>query len=136
LKATYDVTLVVPTELTALSNMNVIDDEDLKDGWKQVKYATTPLMSTYLLAFVVGPFEYIEAYTSGEHNGKPIQTRVYTLPGSKEQGRLALNVAVEALEFFADKFGEPYPLPKMDMVAIPDFEAGKATTKGTIYKSV
>ncbi|KAI8341908.1 peptidase family M1-domain-containing protein [Chlamydoabsidia padenii] len=136
LKATYDVTLVVPTELTALSNMNVIQDEELKgdsnDGWKQVKYATTPVMSTYLLAFVVGPFDYIEAYTSGKHNGNPIQTRVYTLPGSTEQGRLALDVAVEALEFFAEQFGEPYPLPKMDMVAIPDFEAGAMENWGLV----
>lgn len=105
--------------------MNVISEEPYKEeGWKQVKFATTPLMSTYLVAYIVGPFEYIEAYTSGEHNGRPIQTRVYTLPGASEQGRLALNVAIQALEFFAEQFGEPYPLPKMDMVAIPDFESG------------
>ncbi|ORZ06624.1 aminopeptidase [Absidia repens] len=139
LKATYDITLAVPTELTALSNMNVIDEEKLKDDekWKQVKYATTPLMSTYLVAFVVGPFEYIEAFTTGKHNGNPIQTRVYTLPGSSEQGRLALNVAVEALEFFAEQFGEPYPLPKMDMVAIPDFESGAMENWGLVtYRNV
>ncbi|KAI9303817.1 aminopeptidase [Cunninghamella echinulata] len=138
LKATYDITLVVPTELTALSNMNVISEEPYKeDGWKQVKFATTPLMSTYLVAYIVGPFEYIEAYTSGEHNGRPIQTRVYTLPGASEQGRLALNVAIQALEFFAEQFGEPYPLPKMDMVAIPDFESGAMENWGLVtYRTV
>ncbi|CAO3614306.1 unnamed protein product [Cunninghamella blakesleeana] len=139
LKATYDITLVVPTELTALSNMNVISEQAYKeqDGWKEVKFATTPLMSTYLVAYIVGPFEYIEAYTSGEHNGKPIQTRVYTLPGSSEEGRLALNVAIQALEFFAEKFGEPYPLPKMDMVAIPDFESGAMENWGLVtYRTV
>lgn len=112
--------------------MNVISEKPLGEtgkgfsveGKKEVKFATTPLMSTYLLAFIVGPFEYIEDKTTGEHNGHPILTRVYALPGSVEQGRHALNVAVKALEYFAKVFGEPYPLPKIDMVAIPDFEAG------------
>ena len=96
----------------------------VKKDLKHVKFATTPQMSTYLLAFIVGTFEYIEAYTSGEHNGHPVQARVYALPGAVEQGRHALTVATAALEYFAKVFGEPYPLPKMDMVAIPDFEAG------------
>ena len=138
LKATFDVSLIVPTELVALSNMNVISEEpfdganslqgkteSIATSLKQVKYATTPLMSTYLVAFCVGPFEYIEAFTSGEYNGRPIRSRVYTLPGSAEQGRHALNVCTLALEYFAKVFGEPYPLPKVDMIAIPDFEAGK-----------
>lgn len=100
---------------------------------KEVKYATTPVMSTYLLAFVVGPFEYIEAHTTGEHNGESVQVRVYALPGNKELGRHALNVCTKALEFFASVFGEPYPLPKMDMVAIPDFEAGAMENWGKDY---
>ncbi|KAL0074682.1 aminopeptidase [Phycomyces blakesleeanus] len=159
LKATFDVTLIVPDHLTALSNMNVLSEkpyhevgkgtevgklEGKHEGkevgpitLKEVKYATTPLMSTYLLAFVVGPFEYIEAFTSGEHNGQPIRSRVYALPGSVEQGRHALNVCVLALEYFAKVFGEAYPLPKVDMVAIPDFEAGAMENWGLItYRTV
>ncbi|KAI8393953.1 aminopeptidase [Radiomyces spectabilis] len=160
LKATFDVTLIVPSKLTALSNMNVTSEkpylesakgttigkhEEAQTGkdvsavkdLKEVKYATTPRMSTYLLAFVVGPFEYIEAYTSGDHNGRPICARVYALPGSVEQGRHALNVCVEALEYFAQVFGEPYPLPKIDMVAIPDFEAGAMENWGLVtYRTV
>ncbi|KAG0173479.1 hypothetical protein DFQ28_007122 [Apophysomyces sp. BC1034] len=137
IKATFDVTLVVPSALTALSNMNVVSEEPLPEDLKEVKYATTPPMSTYLLAFVIGPFEYIEAYTSGEHNGRPIRARVYALPGSVEQGRHALNVCTAALEYFAKVFDEPYPLPKVDMVAIPDFEAGAMENWGLItYRTV
>lgn len=105
----------------AQSGKDTGDNKNLKE----VKFAVTPLMSTYLLAFVVGPFEYIEAFTSGEYNGHPIRCRIYALPGTVEQGRHALNVTTKAIEYFAKVFGEPYPLPKMDMVAIPDFEAGK-----------
>ncbi|EIE91503.1 hypothetical protein G6F46_002840 [Rhizopus delemar] len=150
LKATFDVNLIVPTELVALSNMNVVSEEpfdgannlqgkteSIATSLKQVKYATTPLMSTYLVAFCVGPFEYIEAFTSGEYNGRPIRSRVYTLPGSSEQGRHALNVCTLALEYFAKVFGEPYPLPKVDMIAIPDFEAGAMENWGLItYRTV
>ncbi|RUP43712.1 hypothetical protein BC936DRAFT_136832 [Jimgerdemannia flammicorona] len=90
-----------------------------------------------LLAFIVGPFEYIEAYTSGEHNGSPVQVRVYTLPGAVEQGRYALGVCTQALEYFAKVFGIPYPLPKMDLVAIPDFEAGAMENWGLVtYRTI
>ncbi|CAO3595525.1 unnamed protein product [Absidia cylindrospora] len=137
LKATFDVTLVVPSHLTALSNTNVISQVDISDSLKQVKYATTPMMSTYLVAFVIGPFEYIEAFTSGEHNGQPIRSRVYALPGLAEQGRHALNVCVSALEYFAKVFGEPYPLPKLDMVAVPDFQTGAMENWGLcLYRTV
>ncbi|OAD78274.1 hypothetical protein PHYBLDRAFT_154347 [Phycomyces blakesleeanus NRRL 1555(-)] len=136
IKATFDVTLVVPTELTALSNMDVVSEE-VHDSKKDVVYRTTPIMSTYLLAFVVGPFEYIEAFTSGEHNGRKIRSRVYTLPGTAYQGRHALQVCTEALEYFAKVFGEPYPLPKMDMVAIPDFDSGAMENWGLVtYRTV
>ncbi|KAI8083890.1 peptidase family M1-domain-containing protein [Thamnidium elegans] len=135
LKATFDVTLNVPSDLTALSNMDIISDTPAAKSpldLKTVKYATTPLMSTYLLAFIVGPFEYIEGFTTGEYNGRPIKTRVYTLPGLSNQGRHALNVAMETLEYFAKVFDLPYPLPKLDMVAIPDFDAGAMENWGLV----
>lgn len=134
LKATFDVTLNVPGNLTALSNMNVISEvtSSSDNAIKTVKYATTPRMSTYLLAFIVGPFEYIEDYTTGEFNGHPIRTRVYTLPGFTNQGRHALNVATKTLEYYAQVFGVPYPLPKLDLVAIPDFDAGAMENWGLV----
>ncbi|CAO3625904.1 unnamed protein product [Mucor fragilis] len=134
LKATFDVTLNVPENLTALSNMNVISEAASSSDptIKTVKYATTPRMSTYLLAFIVGSLEHIEGYTSGEFNGHPIRTRVYTLPGYTSQGRHALNVATRTLEYYAQVFGVPYPLPKLDLVAIPDFDAGAMENWGLV----
>ncbi|KAJ1919335.1 hypothetical protein H4219_002023 [Mycoemilia scoparia] len=137
LKATFGVTLVVPENLTALSNMDEKETTKEENGLKRVVFNDTPLMSTYLLAFVVGEFEYVEAFTSGEFNEKPIRCRVYTLPGEKEKGTFALDVATKALEFFADKFGIAYPLPKLDQIAIPDFEAGAMENWGLVtYRTV
>ena len=60
LKATFELTLVVPSEMTAVSNMPVVSEEEIRPGVKSVSYAETPIMSTYLLAFIVGDLSYIE----------------------------------------------------------------------------
>ncbi|RIB04123.1 peptidase family M1-domain-containing protein [Gigaspora rosea] len=133
IKATFDITLIVPSELTALSNMNVISENPHDGGKKCVKFATTPIMSTYLIAFIVGDLAYVETSTTGLHNGgKPVLVRVYATKGNEQLGQLALNVAADVLEYFAEVFGIPYPLPKCDMVAIPDFEAGAMENWGLI----
>ncbi|PVU99211.1 hypothetical protein BB559_000882 [Furculomyces boomerangus] len=138
LKATFGVTLNVEQGLTALSNMDIKSQKQASEtGLVSVTFEDTPIMSTYLLAFIVGELEYIEDYTSGEHNGKPIRCRVYTPPGQKERGRFALGVATKVLEFFAESFGIAYPLPKLDQVAIPDFEAGAMENWGLVtYRTV
>ncbi|OLY81225.1 Aminopeptidase 1 [Smittium mucronatum] len=138
LKATFSITLNAKSGLTALSNMDVKEQKvDSQTGLVQFKFHDTPIMSTYLIAFIVGELEYIEGYTSGEFNGKPIRCRVYTPPGQKERGRFALEVATKALEFFAESFGIAYPLPKLDQVAIPDFEAGAMENWGLVtYRTV
>ncbi|KAJ2783493.1 hypothetical protein GGI15_002573, partial [Coemansia interrupta] len=136
-KATFDVTLRVKESLTALSNMDVARTTSSGDGLKDVVFNTTPIMSTYLLAFIVGELDYIEGTTSGKHNGRPITCRVYTAPGNSEKGRFALNVAVQVLEYFADVFGIAYPLPKLDQIAINDFESGAMENWGLItYREV
>ena len=123
-KATFDITLRVPRDLVALSNMNVISSV-VEGELKSVKFATTPIMSTYLLAFIVGDLEYLETHTTKLHGQpQPIACRVYTTRGEKEKGRFALDLSAKVLDFYADLFDIPYPLPKMDMVAIPDFAAG------------
>ncbi|KAJ3214021.1 Aminopeptidase 2 mitochondrial [Dinochytrium kinnereticum] len=142
LKAVFDVTLVVPTHLTALSNMNAIGEELVEEDGKKLKavtFATTPIMSTYLVAFAVGDIEFIEttATPKAPADAKPIKVRVYTLKGEVEQGRFGLEVAARTLEYFSEYFNEAYPLPKCDLIAIPDFAAGAMENWGLItYRNI
>lgn len=76
-------------------------------------------MPTYLVAMVVGDFDYVEDKTSDG-----ILVRVYTPPGKKEQGRFALHCATKVLPYYKEYFNIAYPLPKMDLIAIADFSAG------------
>lgn len=85
-----------------------------------VKFDRTPIMSTYLVAYVVGEFDYVE-----ERSTDGVLVRVYTPVGKKEQGRFGLYVAAKVLPYYKEYFGVEYPLPKMDLVAVADFAAGK-----------
>lgn len=125
-KATFDVTLHVDEALDAISNGQVVKSE-ISDGVKTVKFAQTPIMSTYLLAFLVGEFEYLETT-----NYEGVVVRVYTIPGKKDQGAFALDVAAKTLSFYKDYFGIAYPLPKLDMIAVPDFAAGAMENWGAV----
>ncbi|HXV27276.1 MAG TPA: M1 family metallopeptidase [Candidatus Paceibacterota bacterium] len=127
LKATFDVTLSVPPGLTALSNMPVRAQSVTPEGLAKFTFDRSPVMSSYLLAFIVGELEFIEGTTN---NGTRV--RVYTVPGKKEHGRFALETAIRVLEFYNEYFGIPYPLPKLDMVAIPDFAAGAMENWGLV----
>jgi aminopeptidase 2 len=118
LKATFNFTLNVSPELTALSNMNVTSEsETIINGsqLKSVKFAQTPVMSTYLIALAVGDFEYVEAVSKprkpeGAHQ---ILCRSYAVRGQAEYGRFALDVAVKSLEYYSEFFDVAYPLPKV-----------------------
>ncbi|KAG0044198.1 Aminopeptidase 2 mitochondrial [Gryganskiella cystojenkinii] len=102
---------------------------------KEVKFATTPVMSTYLVAFIVGKFEYIETVT--KNLPQPITCRVYVLPGKTEEAEFALSVTPLALEYFTELFGVAYPLPKMDLITIPDFESGAMENWGLVtYRAI
>ncbi|XP_033126346.1 puromycin-sensitive aminopeptidase-like [Anneissia japonica] len=128
-KATFDIKLVVPKSKVALSNMNITEENPHStDGTlKEVTFARTPIMSTYLLAFIVGDFDYVEDTSSDG-----VLVRVYTPINKKEQGDFALHVAVKTLPFYKDYFGIAYPLPKMDLIAIPDFAAGAMENWGLV----
>lgn len=84
-------------------------------------------MSTYLVALVIGDFDYTEK-TSADG----VLCRVYTPPGKKEQGRFALDVVARVLPYYKEYFGIAYPLPKMDLVAIADFSAGAMENWGLV----
>ncbi|KJE94030.1 aminopeptidase 2 [Capsaspora owczarzaki ATCC 30864] len=141
LKASFAVTLVVPENLVAVSNMPVEEERIVRAteaaagsnaNKKLVRFQTSVVMSTYLLAFVVGELEFIEARTK---EGIPV--RCYTTPGKKQQAAFSLRVAVESLSFYGEYFGMPYPLPKLDMLAIPDFAAGAMENFGCVtYREI
>ncbi|KAL3958106.1 hypothetical protein ACCO45_008684 [Purpureocillium lilacinum] len=115
LKAKFTVTLIADKALTCLSNMDA------------VRFNTSPLMSTYLLAFIVGELNYVESLDFR------VPVRVYAPPGQDiEHGRFALDLAVRTLKFYEKVFGIDFPLPKMDQVAIPDFAAGAMENWGLI----
>ena len=127
LKATFALTLVVPADMTAVSNMPVLSEEEVRPGVKSVRYDETPIMSTYLLAFIVGDLSYIE-----EVGDNGTLMRVFTTRGREEQGRFALETSLRLLKYFNEYFGIPYPLPKLDHFAIPDFAAGAMENWGAI----
>lgn len=128
LKAKFTVTLVADKSMTCLSNMDVDTETDVQGGAKKaVKFTTSPLMSTYLVAFIVGNLNYIET----QNFRVPI--RVYATPDQDiEHGRFSLDLAAKTLAFYEKAFDNDFPLPKMDMVAVPDFSAGAMENWGLI----
>lgn len=106
LKATFDVEIEIPDDLVALSNMPEKGTKpSTKPGHKIVSFDRTPIMSTYLLAWAFGDFEYIEDFTRRKYNGKSLPVRVYTTRGLKEQGRLALDSAHQIVDYFSQVGG-------------------------------
>ena len=126
-KAIFDINLIVPQESVAISNTIPTEIREHASGYKVVMFAPTPKMSTYLLAFIVGKFEHIERKT---RDG--VSVRVFVTPGKKHQAAFALDCAVKILPFFARYFAIPYPLPALDLIAIPDFAAGAMENWGAV----
>ncbi|OMO70683.1 Peptidase M1, alanine aminopeptidase/leukotriene A4 hydrolase [Corchorus capsularis] len=126
LKATFKITLDLPSELIALSNMP-INDEKINGNVKTVYFEESPVMSTYLVAITVGLFDHIEETTSDG-----IKVGVYCPVGKSDEGKFALEVAVKSLDVYTRYFSMPYPLPKLDMVAVPEFSGGAMENYGLI----
>lgn len=126
IKATFDITLEVPADRVALSNMPV--KKEVVNGDKKVmQFDTTPIMSTYLVAVVVGEYDYVEK-TSRDG----VLVRVYTPVGKSKQGLFALEVAAKVLPYYKEYFDIAYPLPKIDLIAIADFSAGAMENWGLV----
>ncbi|KAF3070716.1 Aminopeptidase 2, mitochondrial [Daldinia childiae] len=132
LKATFDFQIEIPEDQVALSNMPVKNTSKAKDGLVVVSFERTPVMSTYLLAWAIGDFEYVEAHTERRYNGKQIPVRVYTTRGLKEQGRFALEHAPKTIDLFSESFGIDYPLPKSDLLAVHEFTHGAMENWGLV----
>ncbi|XP_066249820.1 puromycin-sensitive aminopeptidase [Euwallacea similis] len=126
LKATFDISLVVPKDRVALSNMPVKQQESQGELIKY-NFERTPIMSTYLVAAVIGEYDYVEDTSSDG-----VLVRVYTPKGKKEQGLFALEVASKVLPYYKEYFNIAYPLPKIDLIAIADFSAGAMENWGLV----
>lgn len=126
-KATYQVNLTVPSHLAAYSNSPVASDTDLGNGQRLVSFTPTMKMSTYLVAFVVGPFEETEPM---DVDGVPL--RIVFPFGNAHLTAHALEAGAFALRFYSEYFDIPYPGDKLDMLAIPDFMQGAMENLGCI----
>ena len=124
-KATFALSMNIPAAMTGISNMPAIS-EQTENGRKKLVFDTTPPMSTYLLYFGAGMFDCIE-----EKRGERT-IRVYGVNGKSRQGAYALSFAADTLEFYERYTGIPYPLPKLDLIAIPDFAAGAMENWGAV----
>jgi aminopeptidase N/puromycin-sensitive aminopeptidase len=127
LKATYDISLVVDAGDTAISNGPIISDTPSPIAGKHtIHFDTTPKMSTYLVAFLVGDFQ----CTAGESDGVAI--RSCATPDKVVLTPYSVDVAKAVLHYYNNYFGIPYPLKKLDLIALPDFEAGAMENFGAI----
>jgi puromycin-sensitive aminopeptidase len=125
-KATFDLTLLTPTAVAVVGNTSIKKQTTAKKQLTTI-FDSTPKMSTYLLAFVYGQMEYLEATT--KHG---VVVRTYATPDNTQHTRFALDIAVACLDFYNDYFGTAYPLPKCDFLALPDFAAGAMENWGCI----
>ena len=125
-KARFAITLYLDDDLHAVSNAALVADEVL-DGRRRVRFADTMTMSTYLVAFIVGPLEVTEPVDVA---GTPL--RLLCPPGKLHLTEFGLDVAEFSLTYLADYFDIPYPGDSMDLVAIPDFAFGAMENLGCI----
>ena len=124
-KATFDISIIADNKFTAISNMPVNSKKKL--GKKTLyKFGKTPVVSTYLIYLGVGEFEYLTSKI-----GK-IQIRVVTTKGNKSKGKFSLDLGKKLLTSYEKYFGIKYPLPKLDLIAVPDFAAGAMENWGAI----
>jgi aminopeptidase N/puromycin-sensitive aminopeptidase len=125
-KATFDLSVMADAGDTAISNGRVAVDEAAGNRHK-LTFATSPRMSTYLLALAIGDWQCLERTAAG------IPVRVCAVPEKKEMGQFALDVAAHVLDFYQQWYGIPYPFGKLDMVAIPDYEWGGMENTAAIF---
>ncbi len=124
-KAVFELSLTIPDHLVALANTLPSDETPLGDGRKRITFAPTPKMSTYLVFFGVGAFEMVQ-------DQQDDRVRVVHLPGLADTTDLARDFGRNALQYCEQYYDIPYPLPKMDLIAVPDFAFGAMENWGAI----
>ncbi len=131
-KAVFEITMIVPKDRDVLSNMPEASVNTIGENKKKVVFMPSPKMSTYLVAMCVGEFDFVSGLT--KHG---VLIRVFTPPGKGHLGTFALKTALDTLDLYDDFFKIPYPLPKLDMIAIPEFAMGAMENWGLVtYREV
>ena len=131
-KATFDLTLTTETDVNVLSNMPVMWQRTEEEGLV-THFETTPRMSTYLLAWVVG-----EMHKKSAQTKSGVEVNIWATPAQPPASLdFALDIATRTIDFFDEYFGIPYPLPKSDHVALPDFSSGAMENWGLVtYREI
>ena len=126
-KAVFAVTMVIPEDLTTISNSPEIRRTPTGQGKVAVEFGETMIMSTYLVAFVVGPLEMTDPI---DVDGVPL--RIVHVPGKGNLTAFAAEIGAFGLRWFQKYYGIAYPGEKVDLVALPDFAAGAMENLGCI----
>jgi puromycin-sensitive aminopeptidase len=127
-KARFTVELIHPAGNAAIANMPIVSQEELDERRTRTVFRETPKISTYLVAFTVGPYEFTDVVTTP--SGIPV--RVCLPPGLAAQGTYARDAHVRCVEWLQSYTAIPYPYYKVDAIGIPDFEAGAMENPGAI----
>ena len=114
-KVPWQLTLDVPAQLSAVANAPQTAESPLPGGKKRVEFAPTRPLPSYLVAFGVGPFEFVDAGKT--QRGTPV--RIVTLAHRAADAAFAARTSAKIIDLLEGYFGSPYPYPKIDMLAIP-----------------
>lgn len=129
-KATFSIKMRREPRHLAISNMPLVKSVTIAEGLIEDHFDVTVKMSTYLVAFIISDFKSVSKMTKSG-----VKVSVYAVPDKISQADYALDAAVTLLEFYEDYFSIPYPLPKQDLAAIPDFQSGAMENWGlTTYR--
>jgi aminopeptidase N len=125
-KATFDITAIVDKGDTAISNGQIVSDTPGPGDKHTIKFSPSPKMSSYLVALTVGDWKCASDQVDG------IKLNVCAVPGKESLSRFALDATKAILHYYNNYYAMKYPLPKLDQIAVPDFQAGAMENWGAI----
>ncbi|MHA1377512.1 MAG: M1 family metallopeptidase [Candidatus Helarchaeota archaeon] len=124
-KATFNIEMIIDKDLEALSNASKAEEKILEDGRKLIRFHKTVKMSTYLVFFGVGEYEFVE-------DPGDVLVRVVTPPGKKQYADVGLKFARKSMTWLENYYGIKFPLQKIDHIAVADFAFGAMENWGAI----